>query len=455
MNPYLALFLTTCLSLPVRAQVTGDSNSLPEAPAPLLQISPDDRHLQTSEQEPFFWMADTAWEMLHRLDFEASVHYLNTRRDQGFNVVQTVVLAEQDGLRVPNRAGDLPLHDLDPGRPNEAYFAHVDRVVEYANQIGIVVALLPSWGDKFNLKWGAGPEIFDADNAYQFGKFLGQRYADDSIVWVLGGDRIPEEPQDFAIIEAMAAGLKEGDGGRHLISYHPQGRQTSARFFHDATWLDFNMHQSGHGERDYTNFNDTIADANREPTKPALDAEPCYEDTPIGFDPNNGWFGSFEPRRAAYWSVLAGALGHTYGHHSVWQMWEPGVPGILIPRTPWQEALHHPGAYEMGYMKELFTALPWQELRPANSQLTSGPQQGAEAIRVASTPDGRTVVAYTPFGNEFSLNLPVSPTSGFWYNPRNATRIPLSILPEAGQATFDPPADAERGNDWALVLQRL
>lgn len=366
-----------------------------------------------------------------------------------------MILAEQDGLRTPNRNGDLPLHNLDPARPNEAYFQHVDRVIKHANELGLVVALLPTWGDKFNRKWGTGPEIFDADNAHAFGKFLGKRYANAAVIWVLGGDRIPEEPQDFAIIHAMAKGLQEGDGGHHLISYHPQGRQSSANFFHGEQWLAFNMHQSGHGERDYPNFNDTLRDTSRTPTKPALDAEPLYEDIPIGFKPENGWFGAFEVRRAAYWSVLAGALGHTYGHHSVWQMWEPSLHGTLEPRTPWQEAMHYPGAYQMGYMKTLFTRLPWTMLRPAQSRLVDGPQQGADAIRVAATAKGEWIVVYSPFGNSFSLNLSAVPTAGYWFNPRDATRIPLSIIPSAvGTAQFDPPADMERGNDWVLVIER-
>jgi hypothetical protein len=446
-------FLAGCT--PPKTVAPLDSAVSPNAPAPQLQVSPDGHHLQTTTQEPFFWLADTAWEMLHRLDYTQTDHYLTTRRDQGFNVVQTVILAEQDGLRIPNRNGDLPLQDLDPARPNEAYFSHVDRVIKRANELGIVVALLPTWGDKFNRKWGSGPEVFDSDNARVFGKFLGKRYAKASIVWVLGGDRIPEEPEDFAIINAMAAGLQEGDGGRHLISYHPQGRQSSANFFHDASWLDFNMHQSGHGERDYANFNDTLRDANREPTKPALDAEPLYEDIPIGFKPENGWFGAFEVRRAAYWSILAGALGHTYGHHSIWQLWEPGMNGALEPRTPWQEALYYPGAYQMGYMKALFSRLPWTMLRPAQSQLTEGAQQGADAIRIATTADGNWLIAYTPFGTQFSLDLTVLPTAGYWFNPRDATQIPLSTMPRTiGTAQFDPPADTARGNDWVLVLER-
>ena len=67
---------------------------------------------------------------------------------------QAVALAEIDGLHVPNMNGDLPLIDDDPTRPKEAYFAHVDAVVEAAQALGLYIGMLPTWGDKWNQKWG-------------------------------------------------------------------------------------------------------------------------------------------------------------------------------------------------------------------------------------------------------------------------------------------------------------
>lgn len=136
-------------------------------------------------------------------------------------------------------------------------------------------------------------------------------------------------------------------------------------------------------------------------------------------------------------------------------MWEPGLHGILEPQTAWQQALYFPGAYQMGYMKALFTSLPWTMLRSAQSLLIEGPQQGPEAIRMAATADGRLVVVYSPFGARFSINLSALPTAGYWFNPRDATQIPLSTLPRStGLAQFDPPAHRARGNDWVLILKK-
>jgi len=207
---YIPILLLCLALLPMKAF---------SAQAPThLQVSENQHYVVDENGDPFFWLGDTAWELFHRLDLEEAEHYLSVRAEQGFNLVQAVVLAEQQGLTVPNAYGDLPLIDLDPTRPNEAYFEHVDRIVKAANSRGIVVGMLPTWGDKFNKKWGAGPEVFTPQNAETFGRFLGKRYKDASIVWILGGDRIPEKEEDFAIIEAMAKGLSEGDGGKHLTT---------------------------------------------------------------------------------------------------------------------------------------------------------------------------------------------------------------------------------------------
>ena len=65
------------------------------------------------------------------------------------------------------------------------------------------------------------------------------------------------------------------------------------------------------------------------------DGEPRYEDHPIDWKPANGWFDAADVRQAAYWAVLAGAAGHTYGDHNLWQMWQPGRAPVSSARTPW------------------------------------------------------------------------------------------------------------------------
>lgn len=87
-----------------------------------LRVSEDGRGLVTASGRPFFWLGDTAWELFHRCTIEEAELYLENWRCKGFTVIQAVALAEFDGLHTPNPYGELPLHDDDPTRPNDAYF---------------------------------------------------------------------------------------------------------------------------------------------------------------------------------------------------------------------------------------------------------------------------------------------------------------------------------------------
>lgn len=133
---------------------------------------------------------------------------------------------------------------------NNDYWDHVDYIVNKAASLGMFIGMLPTWGDKWQSGApGIGPLVFEPDNARVYGEWLGKRYADKPIIWILGGDRNIYTEADRKVIESMARGLRNGDGGRHPITYHPRGPGMSSDYFHNADWLDFNMYQSSHAAR--------------------------------------------------------------------------------------------------------------------------------------------------------------------------------------------------------------
>ena len=174
-----------------------------------IEVAPDGRHLQEEDGKPFFYLGDTAWALFHRLTREEADQYLRDRAAKGFTVIQAVALAELQGLDTPNAYGELPLVNRDPSTPNEAYFAHIDHVISRANQLGLTVGLLPSWGHY----WRDGDRrIFDVESARSYGRFLGNRYRDANVIWILGGDSNVRSDQERSIIDAIAHGLEDGDG---------------------------------------------------------------------------------------------------------------------------------------------------------------------------------------------------------------------------------------------------
>ena len=437
------------------------------AAQPRLKVSENKRFLVHEDGRHFFYLGDTAWELFHRLNREQADAYLEDRARKGFTVIQAVALAELNGLDDPNAYGHRPLVNHDPTKPDvkegdrNDYWDHVDYIVNKAEQFGMFIGFLPTWGDKWNKKWGAGPEIFTPENAEVYGKWLGQRYRDKAVLWILGGDRPVENEQHKTIIRAMAKGRRDGDGGAHLRTFHPPGGNGSSTWFHDEPWLDFNMRQNGHGPEFTGRYNKTLDDYKRTPVKPVLDGEPIYEDHPVSFKANElGHSIGSDVRRPLYWNLFAGAFGHTYGHHSVWQMWSAGKAPVNNPLMPWNEAIHQPGAGQMQYGRKLMESRPFLNRIPDDSIIASNrvPSSipGAGRYRFVATRDegGSYAMVYAPIGRKFSVHLDKitgSKVKAWWFNPRNGNAKEIGVFDNQGVREFTPPDPGEM-MDWVLVL---
>ncbi|HEV7333833.1 MAG TPA: glycoside hydrolase family 140 protein [Flavisolibacter sp.] len=419
-----------------------------------VKISSDKRFLVTKDNRPFFWLGDTAWELFHRLSREEADLYLQDRAKKGFTVIQAVVLAELDGLNTPNPYGDKPLLNNDPTKPNEAYFRHVDYIVNKAEKLGLMIGMLPSWGDKWNKKWGVGPEIFTPENARVFGEFLGRRYKTKPIVWILGGDRDIDNEEDRTIIQAMAEGLKKGDGGAHLMTFHPQGGKSSSDFFREDSWIDFHMSQTGHSS-DSKNYHYNQKHRNLQPVRPHLDGEPRYEDHPNKFNPSeHGWMDDFDARQMAYWSLLSGAFGHTYGNHNIWQFYIEERNPVSWARTHWKTALGHAGSYQVGLTRKVLEKRNWQRLVPDQSLILSENKEDAAYNVAAVSQDGDFMMAYLPYGRKITLSttkLKGSQLKAWWFNPRDGRTLPIAAFANSGSREFTPHS-VGRGSDWLLII---
>ncbi|MBI5393740.1 MAG: glycoside hydrolase family 140 protein [Verrucomicrobia bacterium] len=425
------------------------------AVASRLKVSDNCRFLVHENGRPFFLLGDTAWELFHCLTREEADLYLRTRAEQRFTVIQAVVLAEFDGLRMPNAYGHLPLRNDDPTQPVEEYFQHVDWVTKRANELGLWVGMLPTWGDKWNKRWGKGPEIFTPQNARAYGEWLARRYRDAKIIWILGGDRAIETDAQREIIRAMAAGLRAGDGGAHLITFHPSGGKHSADMVHDEPWLDFDMIQSGHGEKNIANYDKLARDYARAPTKPCMDAEPCYENHPVRRKKEQGWFDKWDARKLCYWALFAGAHGHTYGCHDIWSFHDPAKKRRFVDqRTAWQEAIHLPGANQMRHARALMESRPFLTRIPDQSVIAGDAGTGADHLQATRDASGSYAMVYSPSGRPFKVRMDkiAGPkVRGCWFNPRDGKTTVIGEFPNTGEREFAPPTVGEN-NDWVLVL---
>ena len=421
-----------------------------------LRVSGNGRFLEHEDGRPFFYLADTAWELFHALDRDEARRYLTNRAEKGFTAIQAVVLAELNGLTEPNAYGHLPLEEKDPTKPVEAYFEHVDYIVRTAGELGLYVAMLPTWGSHAVRAWNGKP-IFTLQTARQYGQFLGRRYRDEAIIWVLGGDRPAEG--EVELWRAMAEGLADGDGGRGIKTFHPCGGGSSSRWVHDEPWLDFNMLQSGHGRPYQPNWRKIDDDYARTPTKPTLDGEPCYENHPVGFNRKNWRFTDYNVRCASYWSVFHGGCGITYGCHDIWMMHGPSRQRGSFSFNYWFESLNLPGAGQMRHLRRLMESRPYVSRIGDQSVIAGSASQISD--HMAGTRDGTAgekdatyLMVYTPLHRRVSADTSCiggDRLNVWWYDVRDGRAIrQAEASANEGRLAVETPD--EPGYDWVLVV---
>lgn len=445
--------------------------------------------------------------MFKELSREEANVYLEDRRQKGFNLIQAVLLAEYHdasssenknqiaGLG-PNYYGHEPLLNSqgrpDPTRPNvregstpknpNDYWDHVDFVLDCAARQGLYVAVLPVWGRNYVAGTRSGRahcEIFKQGNAKVYGRFVGQRLkTHQNIIWVLGGDMpAVRDGKDYRpVFRAMAEGIAQGATGRSpawnepskawdqlLMTYHGRFRGEEATwdwFGEDDVWLDIHDAYSGHQADKSLAYHKVQKAYKIAQPKPVINLEPPYEDHPQSFNPKKfGFFRDWDVRQAAYWSVFAGAAGHTYGHHAIWQFRDADDKAISYVDRYWiggdNPAKDRPGAFQMGYLRQLIESRCPGDRLSDQSMITSAqpadPDRQLRAIRGKSW-----ACIYTPHGTSFEAALEKfdsSEVTAEWFCPREGKSRAIGTFPAEGSRAFDPPGKPGSGNDWVLVLK--
>lgn len=382
-----------------------------------LKVSSNQRYLQYADGTPFFWLGDTGWLLPEKLDRDQADGYLNTCEKNGYNVVQVQTINAVPSVNVYGQLSNVnPKSPWDFSTINRegvyGYWDHMDYIIKCAERHHIYIAMTCIWGGL--VKEG----LLDVEGAKAYGKFLAERYKDaPNIIWFIGGDIQGDVKAE--VWNTLAETIKSIDN-RHLMTYHPRGRYTSAKWWSKANWMDFHMYQSGHrkygqrlGNKDYPIPDNTEEDCwmyvdstwNYKPMKPVIDGEPSYEDIPKGLHfPKGERWQACDVRRYAYWDVFAGCFGHTYGHNAIMQMARGGDwVNYSEDSKSWYEAQKDPGYVQMQYLKALMLALPFFERVPDQSIIYK--DNGIQYDRLIATRGADYLLVYNYNGNVMNLDL--------------------------------------------------
>lgn len=435
---------------------------------PLIQVASNKHFFQTSDGKPFFWLGDTGWLLFVKMNRDEIVQYLDNRKAKGFNLIQVMVV--HDLKKAVNVYGDSAFANRDLAKPITTagndfknasaydFWDHLEFAIQEASKRGIYLAMVPVWGS--NVKEG----MVSLSSAQSFAQFLVKRFGQhNNLVWLNGGDLRGSEKTE--IWNAIGNMLKANDQ-KHLVGFHPRGRSTSSEWFHQSSWLDFNMFQSGH--KDYAQ--DTVEprmgedswkfmqnDYALQPTKPSFDGEPSYEMIPHGLhDTTAPKWQAADLRRYAYWSVFAGGAGFTYGHNAVMQFHNGQGIGDYGTKQNWKDAINDPGAGQMQWMKKLVLSKSYFDRVPDQSLIAS--KQGERYERVVACRGKDYVFAYTYTGRAFDIQMGKIQglqVKASWYNPRNGTTQLIGQFNNKGIQQFQPTGTVQNGNDWVLVLESI
>jgi uncharacterized protein DUF4038/collagenase-like protein with putative collagen-binding domain len=451
----------------IRQLADGSPSTIEVQALQPLKVSANGRYFMTADGKPFFWLGDTGWLLFSKLKREEAIKYLDDRKQKGFNVIQVMVLHQ---AKVINAYGDTALKGGNVAMPvttpgNNAgntsqydYWDHVDFIVKAAAERGIYIAMVPVWGSEVK----AGKVT--PTQAKQYATFLANRYkAQTNIVWLNGGDI--KGTDSIAVWKTIGKTLHEKDPG-HLMTFHPRGRTTSSSWFHNESWLQFNMFQSGHrrynqdtsaGDLHYgeDNWKYIEVDYKKTPAKPTFDGEPSYEEIPQGLhDSLEVRWNADDVRRYAYWSVFAGGCGYTYGDNAVMQMHRPNdTDGNYGVTNYWYDAINAPGAAQMGYIKNLMLSKSYFDRVPDQSLIAG--EIGEKYDRLFATRGKNYALIYTYTGRTISVKmdkLAGKSIKASWYNPRDGKYTAIGSYTNKGVQEFDAPGEEKAGNDWVLVL---
>jgi Protein of unknown function (DUF4038)/Domain of unknown function (DUF5060) len=437
-----------------------------EGANPLLQhgaprVSENRRHLEHADGTPFFWLGDTWWMGLSkRLRWPSDFEKLAADRvNKGFTVVQIVAGLYPDMPQFDPRGANEAGFPWEPEytRINPAYFDMADLRIQHLVDRGLAPCIVGCWGYYL--------PILGMARMKRHWRYLIARWGAHPAIWCLAGEgTMPyylstDKDRDRAIQKhgwtELAGYVRATDPFHHPITIHPS--DSARNTVDDASVLDFDMLQTGHGDRASIPNTVKLVTGSRatDPPMPVLVGEVCYE----GILEQSRQ----EVQRFMFWAcMLSGAAGHTYGANGIWQVntaqqpYGPSPHGRSWGDTPWDVASELPGSRQLGMSKALLMRYPWWRLEPhAEWAEPHWTKENYVQPYCAGIPRELRIVFMPPMWDAPAITQlePDLPYRAFYFNPATGKEY------EAGKALADSSGRwqapvAPVFQDWVLVLDR-
>jgi len=342
-------------------------------------------------------------------------------------------------------------------RINPAYFDMADLRIQHLVDRGLAPCIVGCWGYYL--------PILGMARMKRHWRYLIARWGAHPAIWCLAGEgTMPyylstDKDRDRATQKRgwteLAGYVRATDPFHHPITIHPS--DSARNTVDDASVLDFDMLQTGHGDRASIPNTVKLVTGSRatDPPMPVLVGEVCYE----GILEQSRQ----EVQRFMFWAcMLSGAAGHTYGANGIWQVntaqqpYGPSPHGRSWGDTPWDVASELPGSRQLGMSKALLMRYPWWRLEPhAEWAEPHWTKENYVQPYCAGIPRELRIVFMPPMWDAPAITQlePDLPYRAFYFNPATGKEY------EAGKALADSSGRwqapvAPVFQDWVLVLDR-
>lgn len=400
--------------------------------------SKNKKYLTYDDGTPFFYLGDTHWslgdETAEMVDIICA-----KRASQGFTVIQSEPIGAkfnvENGITQADMAG---FEDYDIKFQTVASYGlcHANAEFFYPYYIDPLIRGFGGYEADGSLSTGAKEYLEKAS------RYWVARYGSYPVMWTLGQevdndfywreDNHPEWSYKNNPFILMAQYIEKYDAYSHPLTAHQENvgqtvaygngngldekrtsycsaqpsafRSVSAHSWYAAQWTPSLTGASDYGvEKDYW-YNSQ--------GKPVVNYEGryCYL-----------WTKNFGSRMQGWAAYLSGMFGYGWGGHDTWSYLNTydeendssdGVDTITSDEkinATWQDSLEYPSAYQVGYMKQFFTAFDWWKLIPRfDDRLYFLPKKNVYSF-IASNEDNSKIVIY--FYNFSDETVGASPNS--------------------------------------------
>jgi hypothetical protein len=433
-----------------------------------IQITPDNRHFEHLDGEPFFWLADSWWHgMTTRFKWPEDFQILTAdRKEKGFSVIQFAIGFPCDiepfDPRGQNEAGDPWNEEMTTINPS--YFDLADLRVQWLVKNELLPNIVGVWG--YYMKW------FGPEKMKKHWQYLIARYGAYPVTYTLcgevtlayytdlGSEWDKYKKQFRAQWSEVARYIQEIDPYDRLLTVHPgPGIHDGLPPIDDMSAIDFVMSQPGH-----TGFH-TVPTSYRFlkrfmtqfPDKPVMNGEVCFE----------GMFGSalHDVQRFNFWSnIMMGTAGFSYGVEGIWQfnteeeLFGASPTGSTWGNVPWEVAYQYKGSEHLGLGRKIMLDYDFNRIEPHPEWLDGhATEENVYGPYFAGIPGELRMVFFTKLSKRYfshitNLEEDVDYTYQF-IDPLTGREYPKGDVAKDSENKWKIPKEPI-SQDWILVLEK-